>query len=173
MTPERLQLDYVDIPRYPRWPGVVVLLVGLAVAVALLEQSRDARLELERIESARGLVAERGAPRQLPRERLEEEIKSTEATVRQLALPWGPIIEAVETASNPEIAILQMQPDAQQRLLRLTAEARTREAMFDYLRRLSATPALAEVHVASHQVQSDDPQRPIQFTAQAVLREAR
>ena len=34
--------------------------------------------------------------------------------------------------------MLQLQPDAEQRVLQLTAEARSREAMFEYLRRLAA-----------------------------------
>ncbi len=34
-----------------------------------------------------------------------------------------------------DVAILQLQPDAQQRAAALVAEARQREAMFEYLRR--------------------------------------
>ena len=56
-------------------------------------------------------------------------------------------------------------------MLRLTAEARNREAMFEYLRRLAQARGLAEVHLVSHQVQRDDPQRPIQFTVQAASEE--
>src|SRR6059036_3891169 len=70
-----------------------------------------------------------------------------------------------------DVAILQLQPDAEQRLLRLTAEARDREAMFEYLRRLGGAQGLADVHLVSHQVQREDPQRPIQFAVQAAIRD--
>jgi Tfp pilus assembly protein PilN len=55
-------------------------------------------------------------------------------------------------------------------VLRLTAETRYREAMFDFVRRLASAQGLADVHLVSHQVQREDPQRPIQFAVQATLR---
>ena len=138
----------------------------------LVERYREARLELDRIEAGQrllgpGRLAVRATPRQL-----EEEAKSVDAVLRQLALPWGTIIETVEATTTNDVAILQLQPDAPQRQLRLGAEARTQQAMLDYLRRLGAAEALADVHVVSHQVQMEDPNRPIQFTVQALLKGA-
>jgi len=46
-------------------------------------------------------------------------------------------------------------------VLRLTAEARSRERMFDYLRACPCARGPREVHLVSHQVQRDDPQQPI------------
>ena len=43
------------------------------------------------------------------------ELKSAQATVRQLALPWAQLIDALERAATREVAVLQLQPDAQQR----------------------------------------------------------
>ena len=106
----------------------------------------------------------------LPKERLDEETRGAEAVVRELTLPWGPLVRALEDAATREVAILQLQPDAQQRTLRVTAEARSREAMFDYMRRLAASRTLAGAHLVSHQVQRDDPLRPIQFSVLATLR---
>jgi Tfp pilus assembly protein PilN len=153
---------------------VLVLAISLAVAGAMLERYRDARESLARLETESGLIApERRAARPVSKERLDEEVKSAEAVVRQLALPWGALVRAVEQAATRDVAILQLQPDAEQRLLRLTAEARNREAMFEYLRRLAADRGLADVHLVSHHVQKEDPQRPIQFSVQAALRDGR
>ena len=77
---------------------------------------------------------------------------------------------AIEQAATKDVAILQLQPDADQRLLRLTAEARHRDAMFEYLRRLGAARELSNVVLVSHQVQQEDPQHPIQFSVQATLK---
>jgi len=90
--------------------------------------------------------------------------------LRQLALPWGAIIESVEAATTADVALLQLQPDAQQRQLRLGAEARSQQAMLEYLQRLAAARALSEVHVVNHQLQVEDPNRPVRFTVQASLR---
>jgi hypothetical protein len=113
---------------------------------------------------------DRRPAREVPRERLDEETKSAEAVVRELTLPWAALLRSLEDASTRDVAILQLQPDAHLRVLKLTAEARSQEAMFRYLQRLAAAKNLADAHLVSHQVQRDDPQRPIQFSVQASLR---
>jgi len=140
----------------------------------MLERYGEAKQDVVRLETASGLIApERRPARPVSRERLEEEAKLAEGVVRQLTLPWGALIGTIEQATTRDVAILQLQPDAEQRLLRITAEARDREAMFEYLRRLGAAQGLAEVHLVSHQVQREDPQHPIQFSVQAAIRELR
>jgi hypothetical protein len=173
MNTHRLEIDYIAPPRQPRVPGFAVLAVAILAAGMLVERYREVKIELQRIEAQQGLLGtEKRAARAVPRERIEEEVKSAEAVLRQLALPWSTIIETIEGATTEDVALLQMQPDAQQRQLRLAAEARNQEAMLEYLRRLAAAKALADVHVVNHQVQMEDPQRPIQFTVQALLRGA-
>lgn len=167
---KRVELDYLVAPRVAVWPGLVLLAISLLVAGELFVRYRDTQAELTRLELASGLA---GAPRRpaaaLPKERLDAETKNAEAVVRQLALPWAALIQALEQAATKDVAILQLQPDADTRSVRLVAEAKTREAMFLYLHRLGAARALSEVHVVSHQVQRDDPQRPIQFSVLATL----
>jgi len=82
-------------------------------------------------------------------------------------------MKTVAVDFNPatrDVAILQLQPDAEQRVLRLTAEARNRDAMFEYLKRLAAARELTNVVLVSHQVQREEPQQPIQFSVQASLK---
>jgi len=159
--------------RRPWWPGLVVLAVSLALAAWLSERYLDARVEVARIETQSGLVAPERPAKPIPREKIEEEARNAEAVVRQLTLPWASLIGTIEQAATRDVAILQLQPDAETRLLRLTAETRHREAMFDFVRRLGAAQGLADVHLVSHQVQREDPQRPVQFSIQASIRETR
>jgi hypothetical protein len=171
MRPRRLELDYIAPPRRRVWPGLLVLAISLCLAAVLVTRHREAQLELARLEAAGSLIsAERRPARAIPKERLDEEVKSAEAVVRQLTLPWGSLVQAIEQASTREVAVLQLQPDADNRIVRLTAEARSSQAMFEYVRRLGAAKGLADVHVVSHHVQREDPQRPIQFSVQASLR---
>ena len=173
-TVQRVELDYVAPPHRASWPGMLVLAVAVAASGVLLTRYRDAQLEVLRLEAASGLIApQRAAARPITPARLEDEARSAETVVRQLTVPWAALIRTIEQAATKEVAILQLQPDAEQRVLRLTAEARSRDAMFDYLRRLSQARGLAEVHLVSHQVQRDDPQQPIQFAVQAAMRDLR
>jgi Tfp pilus assembly protein PilN len=171
MKQRRLELDYIAPARRPLWPGLAVLGFSLLVAAGLLARHQEARQELARLETESGLILPSRQPaKAISKERLEDETKNAEAVVRRLTLPWASLISTMEEAATKEVAILQLQPDAEQRLLKVTAEARSREAMFEYLRRLSAAKGLADVHLVSHQVQLEDPQRPIQFSVQAGMR---
>jgi hypothetical protein len=173
MSARRVELDYVAPVRRPWWPGLAVLALSLALAGWLGERYRDARVEVARLDTQSGLIAPERPVRPIPREKIEEEARSAEAVVRQLTLPWAAIFSTVEQAATREVAILQLQPDAETRVLRLSAETRRRETMFDFLRRLGASPGLADVHLVSHQVQREDPQRPIQFSVQALMKDVR
>jgi hypothetical protein len=171
MKPRRLELDYIAAPRRAAWPGMLLLVLGLALAAHLVSRYRDTQLELARLEAAANLIGpERLPPRTVPKERLDEESKNAEAVVRQLTVPWGLVVQAVEQAATRDVAVLQLQPDAESRSVRLTAEARHSQAMFEYLRRLGAAKGLSDVHLVSHQVQRDDPQQPIQFSVQASVK---
>ena len=159
--------------RRPLWPGLLVLAASLVLATWLAERYRDARVEVARLETQSGLIAPERPVKPIPKEKLEEETRSAEAVVRQLTLPWASLIGTIEQAATREVAILQLQPDAETRVLRLTAETRQRETMFDFVRRLSASQGLADVHLVSHQVQREDPLHPVQFSIQASIRETR
>ena len=171
---KRVELDYLAPRRRAPWLGIGLLVAALAMAAELFESYRDTQAELARLELASSMAApQRRAPSAPPsKERLDAQTRNAESVVRQLSLPWAALIQAIEASATRDVAVLQLQPDAETRSVRLTAQARSREAMFDYLRRLAAIPVLADPHVVSHQVQRDDPQRPIQFSVQAGLRAA-
>jgi len=171
MIPQRLELDYIAAPHRPRWLGVSLLVLALAVAAELVVRHLETQRELAALDAAQGLLnATRGPRRVVPKERLDDEAKTVDAVVRQLSVPWAQMIEAVEAASTGEVVLLQMQPEAQQRTVRLTAEAKTRESMLRYVRRLGQARTLSGVHLVSHQVQMENPSRPIQFSVQAAFR---
>jgi hypothetical protein len=153
---------------------LLLLAVSLAVAAGLGERYRDARVDIARLEAQTGLIVPERPAKPIPRERIEEEARNAEAVVRQLTLPWAALISTIEqAAATKDVAILQLQPDAENKLLRLTAETRQREAMFNFVRRLADAPLLADVHLVSHQVQREDAQHPVQFSIQASIRESR
>ncbi len=168
--PRRLELDYLVGRRRSRWPGVLLLALSLALAATLFGRWRDAQLALARLDAVGMVADERRPAAPVPEARLAAEVRNAEAVVHSLTLPWAGLVRAVEQAATRDVALLQLQPDPQARTLRLGAEARHREAMFDYVRRLAATGELADVHLSSHQVNRDDPLRPVQFSVQATLK---
>jgi hypothetical protein len=165
----RAELDYVAAPRRARAAGYALLAFSIACAGVLLERYRTAKLESAGIESARALLP--GERRAAPSARgAGEDLRQAEAVVRQLALPWAAMIHAVEDAASAEVAVMQMEPDARERRLRLSAEAKDETAMLEYLRRLGRADALTDVQLASHQIVLEDARRPVQFSVLARLR---
>ena len=122
-----------------------MLALSLVVAAGLGGRYRDARVDIARLEAQSGLVMPERPAKPIPRERIEEEARNAEAVVRQLTLPWAALIATIEqAAATKDVAILQLQPDAENKLLRLTAETLQREAMFNFVRRLADAPLLEE-----------------------------
>lgn len=174
MRPPRIELDHAAAPRPRRALGLAVLGLSLALAATLIVRHRDAAHELERLRTAAGLAG--GGQRlaaAVPKAQLDEETRAAEAVLRQLTLPWPEIVRTVEDAAMQEIAILHLQPDALRRELRLAAQARDRDGMLEFLRRLSADGSLEAPHVVSHQVRTEDPSRPLEFSILAQMRPAR
>jgi HAMP domain-containing protein len=165
-----LQLDFIVPRKRARAAGLLVLGFSLLVAGALVFEQRKTQQRLHELDAAAALLSAPRPALAIPRDKIDGEIKTAQATVRQLALPWSQLIDSLERASMKDVALLNIQPDAQNRVLRVTGEARREELMLQYLRRLSATGNFAEVHLVNHQVREEDPQRPIQFSVQARFR---
>jgi hypothetical protein len=170
LKPARLQLDFIAPPREQRWAGLLLLLLSLVIAGDLAYRYREARIALARAEAARGLLPDERRPaRTIPKERLDEHMKSAQSVLHQLALPWPVLIDAFEGAATNDVAMLQLQPDARDHVLRVTAEARHEDAMLSYLRSLGSANGMSDVHLLNHQLRDDDPQRPILFTVQGSI----
>lgn len=167
MKAPRLELDHVAPRRWRSWPGLALLGLSLALAADLALRYRDTMAGLHSVPVA---TARAPALKAIPGKANDAEEKVARAAVRQLALPWAGLIRALEDAATADVAILQVQPEAQQQMLRVTGEARDAAAMFKYLRSLSAARGLSEIHLVSHEVAQDDPQRPLRFAAQASFR---
>jgi hypothetical protein len=169
MKPPRLELDHVAPRRRLRWPGLALLGLSLAIAADLGLRYRDTIAGLQHVPAA-----SRATPvDSIPRKNNDAEDKVARAAVRQLALPWAGLIRALEDSATPDVALLQVHPEAQQQVLRVSAEARDPAAMFKYLGGLGSANGLSEIHLVSHEVAQDDPQRPVRFAAQASFRSLR
>lgn len=166
MKAPRLELDHIAPRRRRRWPGLLLLALSLGVAGDLASRYRDTVAGLESAPAA----SLQPTASSVPRKNNDAEDKIARAAVRQLALPWARLIRALEDSASPEVALLQVQPEAQQQMLRVTAEARDPAAMFKYLRGLAGAKGLSEIHLVNHEVAQDDPQHPVRFAAQASFR---
>lgn len=173
LSQRRLELDYAALPRRG-WSGPLLLAAALAVAGHLVLRYQDVLAERSALSLRLAPIdAGRRVARPASARQLEQEARNAETVLRQLALPWPQMIESVEAAAGRQVTLLQLQPDPERGVLRLTAEAGTPEAMLDCVRRLGESSLLSGAHLASHQVQRESPSQPVRFVALASLRDAR
>jgi hypothetical protein len=74
---------------------------------------------------------------------------------------------ALESAKAPDVALLAIEPDPRKGVLRVTAEAKGKNAMLDYVDRLQAAQSLQRVMLESHEVLSQVPEKPVRFVVTA------
>jgi len=168
-----LRIDFARSAAPTPWAGWGLLAASLAVAALLGAQFRDASTELARLEDRGERLRARaarsvGADPQSERA-LRDELQRARAVTQQLTLPWGRLFQAVEGAAGKQVALIALQPESGQNLVRITAEARDLPEALEFVRRLQATRQLGGVHLASHQVRTEDARRPVRFVVLAAL----
>jgi Tfp pilus assembly protein PilN len=89
------------------------------------------------------------------------------SAVMQLNLPWRALQDAIGAATPPGIAMLVLEPDPHKRSMKITAEAKTSDAMIGYVEELKKQELFAAVALTRHEINEQDPVRPIRFQIEA------
>lgn len=168
----RLDLDLSPTRRKVRPTSWALLVIGvLAVGVtgvqfqnASGQHLREARA-LGALEKSLAESGSAGTPKPSPAE--ARRARASSAVVKELRVPWGRLFGALEAVSGQDVALLSVEPSAQRQELRLVAEAKSSDAMLDFLEALRAQ-SLRDVVLVSHQVQAQTPGAPLRFQARAV-----
>jgi len=118
------------------------------------------------------LVHRRSAARDgAPSARLQpvsaEEMAFARDTVGRLSLPWDRLFRTIEAASTEGVALLTIEPDAEQRTVTIGGEAKDYLAALSYMASLSAQKGLHRVHLVRHAPLRVATQRTVAFTLSA------
>ena len=97
----------------------------------------------------------------------ELQAASVNAAVMQLNLPWRSLQDAIGAATPANIAMLALEPDARKRSMKITAEAKTSDAMIAYVEKLKEQELFSSVALSRHEINEQDPARPIRFQIEA------
>jgi hypothetical protein len=167
----RMDLDFAAARDAPSWSGIVALAGGAAVCalVVLFHQQvleRVARLEAELGAAASARPAATGAAARGLRER-GAAVAHANAVAHELSRRWDRVFVALESANAPDVAVLAIEPDTRKELVRVTAEAKGKNEMLDYVARLQSVEPLQRVLLESHEVLVQVPERPVRFTVSA------
>lgn len=147
-----LRLDHFGPERHTGRAGWIVLAAAVlcVVALATWQQTLVQRLDAAQRRTARATPTVAALPATFDPRRLDEAARRAQAVAAELRLPWAELFDAVEAAADPAVALLAIEPDARRAALRVSGEARDKQAMLAYLARLGAQPPIARAMLESH-----------------------
>ena len=169
----KIDLDYA--PRNKR-AGKMVLGVGVTVvaltALAYASLSERAQKWQQASDKASRHSVMAGASHGAVEQgkRLQLEVNHANQVIGRLSLPWDRLFKGIEDASIDRVALLGVQPHAQQGLITLNGEARSYADVLTYLQRIDSSPTFGHARLLSHRVKEDLPNQPVVFSIAATWR---
>ena len=163
----RLGLDFVrQRPAISR-PGIALLAGGIVTVALSVQQYFSIHHETAAFKERLGAIAsaakrDGGRPRPEP-EQLRSRIRLANQVVEKRAVPWDALFRDIEAASDKDVGVLSIQPDAGGRVLRITGEARNAAALAAYIVRLEQQPSLDRVYLADHELHVEQQRSSLRF----------
>lgn len=96
--------------------------------------------------------------------------KAINEAIRHLNFDWQRLFGIVDSHATEDVTLLALEPAEAGELLKILAEARSLEAMADYLKSLSGDERLNGVMLTHHEVLEQDANRPVRFSIEAYWR---
>lgn len=170
---QSLKLDYYATAR-PAWVGMLVLALGVVMALTVAWQVLDKDRQISegeaKLERFARSVPGRARAETSRKEDAEANVRETgevNAVIERIGLPWESLFEAIESTPGDDVALLDLKPDVQKGIVRISAEAKSLESQLDYVSALQQNPLFHDVLLQSHQIHDQDPQNPVRFVLQA------
>lgn len=160
----KLRIDFARNAARSPWAGRVVFGVALALSVHAAHSYRSLQASLERHETSLA----RGEPRSAAARKLApSELAVVRDTLERLALPWQELFGALESAANPDVALLAIEPDSRTGNVVISAEGRNYLAALSYVLELARSDALTGVQLVRHEAKANDPPGAVGFAVSA------
>lgn len=168
----------MDMHNYlkPR-PRFVVLLVGaalvlgiLAIYAAAMAVGRHTQADAIVQQAERLRVAQVVKPTPVPSRTELEEQKRWAVFKLERDFSWAPLFNALQVAGNPNIELLEFQPDKAGGRVMLRGEARDEEALIAFMETLAAQPLLRNVHLSHRKIKRRDRLVTVAFEIKAAMR---
>lgn len=94
-------------------------------------------------------------------------VRAVNTAIEQLNIPWRDLLESIDQATPPRIALLSLEPDARKHSLKGVAEASDSEAMIGYIALLEGQALFSKVALTRHDTNEQHPRKPLRFQFEA------
>lgn len=145
----------------PAVSGWLLLLVACAFAgdvswnyADVMERTAEATRKLAVLPAAPPPVSQRTEYR--PKD-IEREAAFARGVVTKISLPWNALFAALSASQVDEVQLLGVEPDAESRTVRISAEAGNIPAMLTYVARLESNAYFGSVGLLQHEIRGEAP----------------
>lgn len=164
-----LRLDYQQRKPFS-WGGVILLALALGVLVMsgayyleMIRQADDWEAKAEQIERASQQPAPDIRSGARAAENLALEVDHANQVLRQLNVPWEGLFQAVELSGGKDVALLALEPDTENRSVKISGEAKNMAVLLNYIKQLEQRDVFGIVYLQSHQIQQQEADKPVRF----------
>ena len=172
-----IQLDFAS-SRKPSMLGLLMFTVALLALMMVWQRHTHINQALLALDQSILALKERKGLKPAEPQRQAKSSADLLANIEEakklasfLMIPWGDVLSALETSALDDLALLAIEPDAKKRQLKITAEAKNKDIMFNYLEKLEGSSELANVYLLKHEIVEDVDQHPIRFVAVATWKD--
>jgi len=155
-----LPIDFAA-PRHTRLAVALGLLaVLLALSIGLAWWNGEQHLRVLRAEAAKAERLARTASRPAPVRLTPDRARAVNDAVIRLNTPWERLFAVLSAAADRTrpraLALLALEPESAVQAVKITAEARSVEAMLSYQRALQSNPDVQSAVLTRHEVPADE-----------------
>jgi len=122
-------------------------------------QSSEKQMALAKAKRQAERATKESTDADLPKAR----IVALNQAIGQLNLPWTDLLDNLQAAEVPEVSVLRLEPEVENKLLKINAEAKTLEAMFSFVQKLNRQAMFHDASLLKHEVNEQDVNKPIRF----------
>lgn len=166
----RLKIDFSGQRRGPTRGALLLLVLALALAAPIAMQCGSTYFENRQVVQllAEAHVQAKQRERSIP----PKQVEAINRAIRQLNLPWQSLFASVETNLSDRVALLSLEPDASNHILKIQAEAKSPDDMMDFIDALAGDSLFLTTYLVRHEVNESDRNRPYRFTLEATWQTA-
>lgn len=175
----RLDIDFAppgwrrSLHRVPAWAwiagalGVALIATAAYSGSAALQRQQASEAQWQRAQQRVAQATQEPPPMAIA-PIAPAQAAAVNAAILQLNLPWRDLQDALASATPPGIALLALEPDARKRILKITAETTSSDAMVAYVAQLKQQQLFGtRVQLLRHEINELDPNRPLRFQLEA------
>ncbi len=142
--------------------GVVLCVSAAIVGYDLQRQRYERKQEIDQIR-LKYQVRKPSTSTSLGTPVPDTQVDAVNGIIDRLNIPWGHVFKAIESATPPNIALLELVPDVKRNAVRGTAEAKTTQELLDYIALLGAQSFFENVVLLHHEINEQDMNKPVRF----------